>query len=60
MSDSKIIVIILVVFAFVIGTVIGVNTTVLVSNHPIKLSYTLSCEDGKCDTTYKASTRGAG
>lgn len=27
------------------------------SDKPIKLSYTLSCEDGKCDTTYKASTR---
>ena len=57
MSDNIVIPAILVIFAFVIGMVIGVNFTVLVSDQPIKLSYTLRCEDGKCDTTYKASTR---
>lgn len=29
----------------------------IASDQPIKLSYTLRCENGKCDTTYKASTR---
>ena len=57
MSDSIIGFIIVAAFTFLIGFAIGVNFTVLVSDKPIKLSYTLSCEDGKCDTTYKASTR---
>lgn len=57
MSDSLIGFIIVTVFALLIGFAIGVNFTVLVSDQPIKLSYTLRCEDGKCDTTYKASTR---
>lgn len=57
MSDSAIGYIIVTVFALLIGLAIGVNFTVLVSDQPIKLSYTLRCEDGKCDTTYKASTR---
>lgn len=38
--------------------ILGVNqNTSISSDQPIKLSYTLKCEDGKCDTTYKASTR---
>ncbi len=43
---------------FFIG--IGLTLTVknyVISDQPIKLSYTLECENGKCDTTYKASTR---
>ena len=57
MSDSIIGFMIVATFAFLIGFAIGVNFTVLVSDRPIKLSYTLRCEDGKCDTTYRASTR---
>ena len=57
MSDSIIGFMIVATFAFLIGFTIGINFTTLVSDQPIKLSYTLSCEDGKCDTTYKASTR---
>lgn len=57
MSDSIIGFIIVAAFTFLIGFAIGVNFTVLVSDKPIKLSYTISCEDGKCDTTYRASTR---
>jgi len=48
---------IFVIFAIGLGFIIGVNMTVLVSDQPIKLSYILTCVDGKCDTTYKASTR---
>ncbi len=57
MSDNLIRFIIVSIFALLIGFSIGINFTVLVSDKPIKLSYTLRCEDGKCDTTYKASTR---
>lgn len=44
----------LVYVGFLIG---GAVQDTISSKQPIKLSYTLNCEDGKCDTTYKASTR---
>jgi hypothetical protein len=41
-----------------LGITIGFFSKIaIVSDQPIKLSYTLKCEDDKCDTTYKASTR---
>jgi len=57
MSDTPIIVILVIVAIAIFLAGASTTTHDISSDQPIKLSYTLRCEDGKCDTTYQASIR---